>query len=357
MRFPPKFAAVASIGALAFVFVAFMALAGCKSEAGGGDDDDNATLPGAQKGTAQISVVNGETVLTLDAATQTRIGLTTAPLGQTTSRAQQSLPAVVLSPVDLATSRGSLLSAQAQLQKARVEEDVANKEYTRLQTLYANDQNVSQKSLEAAQGTAQADQTDVAVAEQQVSLQKSLVGQQWGATVADWAQQDTPTFERLLNQTDALVQVTVPADSSLAAPKSLYVQSADGSKTEATLVSSFPRVDPRVQGRSFLYVMSPRAPIAPETTLLAYVSVGSQMKGVVVPSSAVVWSEGTAWVYQQTGPGQFTRRQVPADFPLENGIFVAKGLPIEDNVVTVGAQALLSEEFLLRGASAGTNDD
>jgi hypothetical protein len=190
-----------------------------------------------------------------------------------------------------------------------------------------------------------------------VTLQKSLIGQQWGATVADWAQQDSPDFERVLDQRDALVQVTAPIDSSLAAPKSVSVENPDGSKSEAKLISSFPRVDSRVQGRSFLYVMSPRSPIAPETSLLAEVSVGGEMKGVVVPTSAVVWSEGRAWVYQQTGPSQFTRRAVATDLPLANGYFVAKALPTMDKVVTVGAQALLSEEFLLRGASAGQNND
>jgi hypothetical protein len=103
--------------------------------------------------------------------------------------------------------------------------------------------------------------------------------------------------------------------------------------------------------------MSPRSPIAPETSLLAHVSVGGEMKGVVVPTSAVVWSEGRAWAYQQTGPSQFTKRSVATDLPLANGYFVAKGLSTGDKVVTVGAQALLSEEFLLRGASAGQNDD
>ena len=355
MKYRSKSAAIASIGVLALAFVA--PLAGCKGGSGHDDDDDNATLPAAQKSAAQISVVNGETVMALDAPTQTRIGLTLAPLAQTTSRAQESLPAVVLSPVDLATARGNLLAAEAQLQKARVEVGVANKEYARLKALFANDQNVSQKSLEAAEGTAQADQADVTAAEEQVNLQKSLIGQQWGGSVADWAQQDTARFERVLNQTDMLLQVTMPADSSLGGPKSISVQNMDGSRTEASLVSPFPRVDPRVQGRSFLYVMSPRTPIAPETSLLADVSVGNQMKGVVVPTSAVVWSEGTAWVYEQTGANQFTRRQVPTDFPLANGFFVAKGFSPNDKVVTVGAQALLSEEFLLRGASAGTNDD
>lgn len=347
-----------AIASLAFVFSisSLLWLSGCKSGPGG-DDDDETTLPQAQKSAAQLSVVNGESVIALDPATQTRLGLTLAPLATTTSHAQQQFPAVVLSTTDLATLRGNLLSAQAQFEKARVTADVANKEYTRLKTLYSQDQNISRKSLEAAEGESEVDQTDVAAAQQQLDLQKSLIAQQWGGTIADWAQQDSPAFERVLSQHDALVQVTMAADSTFSAPPSVTVENLDGSKSEARLVSRFPRVDPRVQGRSFLYIVSPRVPIAPETSLLADIAVGTSMKGVVVPTSAVVWSEGRAWVYQQTGDSQFTRRAVPTNIPLAAGYFVSSGLPADKKVVTVGAQAMLSEEFLLRGASAGTNDD
>ncbi len=339
-----------------FALVVLVCLSGCKGQPGASNVDEAAPSD-AQKEPAQIAVVNGETVITLDPATQTRLGLAVAALNATTSRAQQGFPAVVLSPGDLVTARTNLLAAQAQVQKTQFAESVASKEYSRLKTLYANDQNVSQKSLEAAQGTAEADQTDVATAQQDLDLQKSLIAQSWGSTIADWAQQDSPGFGRVIDQRDALVQVTLPAEASFNAPRSVAIQNLDGSKIDATLVSVFPRVDPRVQGRNFLYVMPSRSPAAPDTNLIAQVSVGSEMKGVVVPTSAVVWSEGRAWVYQQTGASQFTRRPVPTGLPLANGYFVSQGLPTADKVVIVGAQALLSEEFLLRGASAGENDD
>ena len=346
------------IGAIVFATAALAALSGCGSRGGAGnDDDDQTTLPSAQKELAKIAIVNGETAITLDPVTQARLGLNTATLVPTSSRAQQTFPAIVVSSMDLATARSNYLAAQAQLQKARVNAAVTNKEFARLKGLYAEDQNISQKSLEAAQGAAEADQTDVATAQQQIELQKSLIAQQWGATVADWVQQNSPEFQRVIAQQDALVQVTMPVDASLAAPKTTAIENLDGSKTEAKLVSSFPRVDPRVQGRSFLYVMSPRAPIAPDTSLLADVSVGNAVKGVIVPASSVVWSEGKAWTYQQTGASQFTRRPVPTDLPIANGYFVSSGLPTTERVVTTGAQALLSEEFLLRGASAGANND
>jgi membrane fusion protein, multidrug efflux system len=356
MRHPSR-KAVSSVAVLVMMAGALAWLSGCKGGGGDADDDDQTTLPAAQKELAKLSIVNGETAIKLDPATQARLGLSVAALAPTTSRARQTLPAVILSPADLATARSNVLAAQAQLQKARVQADVDNKEYERLKSLYAEDQNISLKSLQAAQATTEADQTDIATAQQQVELQKSLIAQQWGGAVADWAQQNSPAFQRVLDQRDALVQVTIPADMDVAAAKTVAIENLDGSKTDATLVSSFPRVDPRVQGRSFLYVMAPRAPVAPGTSLLADVSVGGAIKGAIVPASAVVWSEGKAWVYEETGASQFTRKAIATNLPLANGYFVSSGLGAGQKVVTVGAQALLSEEFLLRGASTGSNDD
>jgi hypothetical protein len=59
----------------------------------------------------------------------------------------------------------------------------------------------------------------------------------------------------------------------------------------------------------------------------------------------MVWWQGYAWVYEQTTPGRFVRRQVPTDSPLESGVFVSRGFSPRDQIVIRGAQTLLSEEF------------
>jgi len=65
---------------------------------------------------------------------------------------------------------------------------------------------------------------------------------------------------------------------------------------------------------------------------------------VVVPAAAIVWLQGRAWVYVEKAPGQFVRREVPAEMPLAEGWFVAKNLTAGERVVVQGAQILLSEE-------------
>ncbi len=97
--------------------------------------------------------------------------------------------------------------------------------------------------------------------------------------------------------------------------------------------------------------------LTPGVNLLAHLSVGNQMQGVIVPSSAVVWSEGRTWVYEQTASDRFTRRVVATDTPIEAGFFVAQGFSPGDRVVTQGAQALLSEELLLHSQAGGASDE
>jgi hypothetical protein len=319
-------------------------------------DDETRPLQG-KKGPTQISVENGQTVLTLDKASQSRLGLEVATLTTTLTRAQATLPAVVLSPQDLATFRNSYIATQALLQKSRVEADVARKEYTRLNTLFNQNQNISEKSLQSAEGTLHANEADVRAAEQQLNLQESVVRQEWGNVVTKWAVQNSPSLQRVFDQREVLVQMTMPADATFEAPKTVSLEIPGAKRTEARLVSTFPRIDPRIQGRSFLYVAPAHLGLTPGLNLIARLSVGTQLKGLIVPSSAVVWSESKAWVFQQTAPDRFTRRPAPTDAPVETGFFVAQGLSPGDKVVIQGAQALLSEEMLLSGQGGGDPDE
>jgi hypothetical protein len=328
-------------------------LGGCKNRF---DKDDEDRQVQAKKGPAQVSTENGQTVLTLDSPTQNRLGLEVVTLAATLTRAQASCPALVLSVQDLAASRNSYLATQAQVQKARVEADVARKEHIRLKTLFEENQNISEKSLQSAAATLEVNETDVRAGEQQQVLQESIARQEWGGVAAEWMVKGSPELRRILDQSEVLVQMTMLSGAAYGAPKTISLEIFGGTRTQATLISIFPHVDPRIQGRSFLYVAHARPGLTPGVNLLAHLSVGNPMKGLIVPTSAVVWSEGKAWVYQQTAADRFARRAVPTDMPLERGFFVAEGFSPGDKLVVQGAQALLSEELLLHGQGGGETD-
>jgi hypothetical protein len=292
----------------------------------------------------------------MDTATQNRLGLVTSTVTDITTRREITAPGVVLTAQDLTSFRNSYVAAQAQLQKSRVEADVAGKEYSRLKVLFDENQNISEKTLQSAEGALQASKVDVRAAEQQLILQESLVQQQWGRVASRWAIHDSPEFQRILDQREVLVQITTPATATIALPKNISIEIPGGTRFQASLVSPLPRVDPRIQGNSFLYLLRAHSGLAPGVNLVAHLSVGDPMRGVIVPTSAVVWSQGKAWVYLQTAPDRFTRRPVATDVPVEAGFFVGSVLRAGDQVVTEGAQALLSEEVLMRGAGAADVD-
>jgi membrane fusion protein, multidrug efflux system len=354
MRHKSTFVTVRSTGIVAIALLMLIFSEGCKNRFD--KDEEEARQAQAKKAPAQIATENGQTVLMLDSPTQNRLGLEIATLAAIVTRAQATLPAVVIPVQDLAAFRNNYITAQAQLQKARVEGDVARKEYARLRTLFDQNQNISEKSLQSAEATLRSNEADVRAGEQQLTLQESVARQEWGSVAAKWVVEGSPELQRILDQTEVLVQMTMSAGTSYEAPKVISVETPSDHRTQANLISTFPRVDPRIQGRSFLYLTHFQPSLTPGVTLLAHLSMGSPMKGLIVPISAVVWSEGKAWVYQQTASDRFTRRAIPTDIGVEQGFFVADGFSPGDKLVTKGAQALLSEELLLHGQSGGDTD-
>ncbi len=177
-----------SFGVVAVALLTLILAGGCQHRAA---QKEEAPAAQSKPAAAAITVENGQTFITLDAATQKRLGFTVATLTSSSTRAQAAFPAVVVSVQELATFRTSYVAAQTQLQKARIEAGVAGKEYARLKALAGPEQNVSEKSLQAAEAALQSDEADVHAAEQQLNLQADVLRQEWGGVVTEWATQSS----------------------------------------------------------------------------------------------------------------------------------------------------------------------
>jgi hypothetical protein len=315
---------------------------GRKVAADQGDEEDEEEVI---KTPSRVSIQNGQTILTLDTDTQSQVGIAVIPLKALTSREQVTAPAIVLSGQELVSARTNYVAGKAHLEKVRANMDVARQEYDRLKTLYQDQQNASQKDLQAAEGVLRSDRADAEAAMQDLSLQAAAVRQSWGDVVAKWVVDDAPALGSLLDQHKFLVQVTLPTGVVSAAPETIALEIAGSAQIEAKLISPFPRIDPRIQGTSLLYITHDHLGLAPGLNLAARLPVGRPMRGVLIPQSAIVWWQGNAWIYQQITPGRFVRRLVSTDTPLANGVFVSTGFSPGDQIAVRGAQALLSEEF------------
>ena len=352
-----KFTTLQSVCFLVASALLLSLMAGCKGGFDRDDDDEErARTAPATPPPAQISFENGEVILSMDEAAQKRMGIELTALKSASNRPEADVPATVVSAQDLANFRNSYLAAQSQIEKSRVDIEVARKQYARAKSLFDSDQNVSAKTLESADGNLRALETEERAAEQQLQLQGALAEQQWGSVVAKWAIDGSPELDRIMSMREALVQVTFPFEQRYTAPRKILIEVPGRTGEEATLISAFPRVDPRIQGRSFLYSAQAQPELTPGVNLVAHFSMGTAARGVVVPALAVVWSEGKAWAYLQTGARQFSRREIPTNAPIDGGYFVTSGFPAENKVVTKGAQSLLSEEAVLEGYGSGGGD-
>lgn len=337
-------------------------------------------------GAPHVSVQNGETIVTLDKATQMKSGIIIAPLEATAHRQELRAYGMVVGLQNLVDLRKNLITlqknlvdlrngyaeAKARLEEATVSLDVSRKEYERLKALYGDNRNISEKALQAQEGIWQSDETNaraaqkaseaaekgVNAAEELLQVLRDTGRQQWGDVLTDWLFETVPAFERLVQQKDVLIQITLPSGERIEPiPETVPVQADPGTSTLAKFVSPAPQTDPRIQGISYFYV----APAQPAGLLagmnvIAHMPVSSEIKGVFVPSSAVVWWQGKAWVYERREPERFARCEVPTEISIDGGYFVSKGFEPGDQIVVKGAQLLLSEE-LLPPTQAGKEED
>ena len=297
------------------------------------------------KAPLRVVTEQGERVVVLDEKTRARAGLGVAIPIAASHRAQLQGFGAVLGLQELVDLRNNYTAGRAQAEKARVTLSASSREYQRLKILHGEDRAISDKALQAAEVTWRSDDATARAAEQALNAVEQNARLQLGPTLAQAAVNGAPVFQRLAQQQAALVQVTLPAGTRVStAPATARVQLPDGAMITASLISTAPRTDPRLQGESFYYA-APGTALLPGMTVTVWLASGPETDGLKVPAEAAVWWQGRAWVYAQQAPDRFLRMELPPDSPSEDGWFVAHDFAGGKPLVTRGAQLLLSEEL------------
>lgn len=296
---------------------------------------------------SRVSVQDGESMVTLAQATQIKSGIAVAPLEAISHQKELQAYGVVLDLQELIDLRNRYVSAKTHVEMTQASLETSRKEYERLKVLHGDNRNISDKTFQAAEATWRSDEANVRAAQESLQALKNTTQQRWGSVLARWLFDASAAFDRLMNQQDVLIQVTLPAGEQISsAPQTAWVQAANGTFISAVLASPSPRTDPRIQGMSFFYVASSQTiGLLPGMNVSAYLPVGTEVQGVLVPASAIVWWQGKAWGYVQKDASQFIRREISMDTPVKDGWFVMKGFSAGERLVVSGAQLLLSEEF------------
>lgn len=304
---------------------------------------------------SRVSVRNGQTIVSLDAATQAKSGIAVASLAPASTAGTDSGTVQAFGTVAdvqvLLDLQNEYLTERANARKAGADVDATRREYERLRFLNADRKNVSDKAVETARAAYETARSSLEAANVAATVALSKARQRWGEPLA--ALITSPTgLSRLAAVQDVVIQISIPPDApGIAASERVVVRAPDGMTTRARLIGSAPRTDPKTQGRSFFYVASSQNGAFPPgmtldvslpTPVSAMVARG---EGVFVPNSAVVWSGGATFVYVEVQSGQFRRAAVSLKLPAPGGWIVTSGVAAGTRVVVTGAQELLSEEF------------
>jgi hypothetical protein len=314
----------------------------------GADDDEAVTEP------QRVSIVGGQPVVTLDAATQAASGLETWALKTIAYEQQLRAYGSVVDLQQLTELGNSYISALAARQTAQAKLMASKPAFERAEALY-RDKAASAAQVQAAEATFRVDEAGVAAADSQLRTLTATARQSWGPTLAQALVERTPMFSRLVDRQDVLLQVTLPPGVTVRKPPvDAFVVLPGDSHATLHFVSPATKTDPHIQGVSFFYSAPAATGLLPGMSVLVFVASDASIDGTLVPATAVIWWQGRAWVYLRAGEDRFVRHLITTDMPVADGSYVVRDLSPANSVVTQGAQMLLSEE--LRGQMRTSGD-
>jgi hypothetical protein len=294
----------------------------------------------------RVGAKNGRPVITVDDETQERSGIETEALTATPYQEKVRAYGMVVDVARLTALSNSYVNAKTQVQTARAKLAMSKPAFERAQSLYTNQRVVSQAALESAEAAFTTDQAGLAAAEAQVRTLVATAYQEWGSVLGKSLVEESPMINRLIERQDFLVQITLPPGVTLPAPPpAATIQTGKDLQATIAFVSPATRVDPKIQGPTFFYTVPAESGVLPGMNVLALLATGKSVDGVRVPASAIVWWQDRAWVYRHASPDTFTREEIATELAAEGGAFIVKNIPPGTEIVTNGAQLLLSEEF------------
>jgi hypothetical protein len=287
------------------------------------------------------------------------------PQGTAVGRVEPRFTA--LDRIDLESRRSA---AQADVDGGRAQVEAARAAYDRARTLNATDKYVADRTVEEAAAAFRAQEAKLKAAQETVAAIGSadpgregpwpLVLGAAGEVVEVLAQpgeavESGQALLRVARFDRVLARVSLAAgDAPDQQPDQARI-AVLGQEEKVLLArrTGTGGTDPQLLGETWLFQVSGAGlRLRPGMALKAFLPLpGDAKKGVLVPRDAIVRAEGERWIYVQTAPDRFTRRELGPARPVEKGFFVAEGLHPGDPVVVSGAQMLLSEELKAKIAS------
>ena len=308
----------------------------------------------------RVSSQEGVTIVTISPATQKQSDIHTNALESAKHQASIQTYGSVLGIDSLIDLRTRYLAARAEIEVLRAAYSYSKNELNRLQILNQDDKNVSDKAVATVRSLNKSEEAKIEAAETNARNISDSMRQLWGEALTRDATNPNKSelLQNLINTQEVLIQITLPFDA--AEPKdgsSILVTptASPGQPIRAQFISRAPLSNATLLGKTYYYRAKTKELRAGMQVSAITATSNKASDGVIIPGSAIVWYAGKSWVYQKTAADKFSRISVATDAELDNGWFYQGKLRAGDEVVTSGAQLLLSEEF--KSQITNENDD
>lgn len=239
----------------------------------------------------------------------------------------------------------SLISLVTELASAKSTLSISEKELARVHTLNALGGNASAHAVEAAESAA-------TIAQLQLGSARARLVAGWGRAFADKVEQGW--LQENMDKQWSLVRLDFPIGEkpgSMPASVNVSLIDSEDDALECEMIGAAPSVDPQIQGTAYLVILNGRSLPIGAALKASVTGEGTGKKFLSVPTDAIVYHQGSPWVYVMGYKDTFERRLVQLGPVVPNGYVVSDGLAKDDQIAVSGAQQLLSGE--LQAASGG----
>jgi hypothetical protein len=240
-----------------------------------------------------------------------------------------------------ATSYFTLL---AEAETAAAAHDGSAKELDRVKKLFANEANVSAQAVETAEAAEARDRAALTSA-------RMRMNNSWGR---EFAGAESAPIVEALEKGASLVRLDIlPGETPGSTPKTATITllGSDGVHT-AEILGIASTADPQIQGISYVALVRDHRLPAGAALRVTVTGAGEPAKALVVPRSAIVYHQGSAWVYVLGEEDTFFRRLVTLGRSTPEGVVITEGLTEVEQLAITGPQQLLSAELQAGGAAA-----
>ncbi len=324
------------------------------------DRPDKIAAKDSTETSSRIQVVDGITTIELSKEEQKNSGITTIKLNQAKHQAQLTAYGTVVSIQDLSKDFQNYEADKVQLAKSQENLLISQKNYERTKSLYEK-KFASEQDFQTAQASFLSDQADVSSAKSNLSGLRSSIVEQWGNEISKWIFNNSATLQNLLELKEALIQVSFsPDEMDTKIPENIFIQlpSENGKRISCRFVSAGHLANSQFQTKTLYYIAS-NTSLSGGMNVRAFLPVGKNSNGVVVPSESILWYQGKEWIYVEKQPDKFIRVEVDTDNN-DDGFFIPGNhgqISPGVTVVKEGAQLLLSEELTPTQSSGGGEGD